>query len=169
MDAAPIVIGHSNGGMLAARHAAGRDDIPALVLLSAHQGGRGMVPFASGNGLLAQDRLPEVSKAARDAVAEGRGGELMLLPGWWYAITAESLVDNLDRLPVTMDLAPGITCPVLFVAGDREPPEMYPAEAFANAATGLGTYRIIPDCDHFYTGRFDEVIAEVTGWLADVL
>jgi len=169
VNAAPIVIGHSNGGMLAARHVAGRNDIPALVLLSAHQGGRGMVPFASGNGLLAQDRLPEVSKAARDAVADGRGGELMLLPGWWYAITAESLVDNLDRLPVTMDLAPGITCPVLFVAGDREPPEMYPAKAFANAATGPGTYRIIPDCDHFYTGRFEEVIAEVTGWLADVL
>ena len=165
MDAAPIVIGHSNGGMLAARHAAGREDVPALILLSAHQGGTGMVPFASANGLLAQDRLTEFESAAREAVAEGRGGELMLLPGWWYAITAESFVDNLDRLPATMELAAAISCPTLFIAGDQEPSEMYPAEAFVRETSGGGAARIIPDCDHFYTGRFDAVTAEVTEWL----
>lgn len=165
-DAAPIVIGHSNGGMLAARHVAGRDDIPALILLSAHQGGAGMVPFASANGLLAQNRLPEFERKAREAVATGRGAELMLLPGWWYAITAESLVDNLDRLPATMDLAPGITCPTLFIAGDQEPPEMYPAEAFVQGTSGPGAARIIPNCDHFYTGRFEAVAQEVSEWLS---
>ena len=71
-DEAPIVIGHSNGGMLAVQHAAGRTDLPALILLSAHQGGSGMVPFASANGLLAQDRLPEFERMAREAVAAGR-------------------------------------------------------------------------------------------------
>src|SRR6476469_243749 len=34
--AAPIVIGHSNGGMLGVRHAADHPRTPALVLLSAH-------------------------------------------------------------------------------------------------------------------------------------
>ncbi len=169
MDAAPIVIGHSNGGMLAARHAAKRDDIPALILLSAHQGGKGMVPFASANGLLAQDRLPEFEELAREAVAAGRGANLMHLPGWWYAITAESLVDNLDRLPATMELAPAISCPTLFIAGDQEPAEMYPAAAFVEKIAGPGTARIIPDCDHFYTGRFDAVSAEVLDWLCATL
>ena len=89
----------------------------------------------------------------------------MLLPGWWYAITAESLVDNLDRLPATMELAPAISCPTLFIAGDQEPPEMYPADAFVQKTSGPGVARIIPDCDHFYTGRFDAVAAEVSEWL----
>src|SRR5271163_498144 len=37
--AAPIVIGHSNGGMLAVRHVADHRETRALVLLSAHAGG----------------------------------------------------------------------------------------------------------------------------------
>lgn len=166
---APIVIGHSNGGMLAAAHVAGRGDVPALVLLSAHQGGRGMVPFASRAGLLAQDRLDEITDAARAALREGRGDELMLLPGWWYAVTAASFLDSLERLPDLMALASEIRCPTLFLAGDREPPEQYPARAFAAAAGGPAEAQVIPDCDHFYTGKFDDVIARVTGWLAPLL
>src|SRR5207245_9354428 len=40
---APVVIGHSNGGMLAVRHVADHPETPALVLLSAHGGGRHIV------------------------------------------------------------------------------------------------------------------------------
>lgn len=166
---APIVIGHSNGGLLAAAHVAGRADIPALVLLSAHQGGRGMVPFASRAGLLAQDRLGEISDAARAALRDGRGDALMLLPGWWYAVTAASFVDMLDRLPDLMRLAPDVGCPTLFLAGDAEPPEQYPARAFAAAAGGPAEAQIIPDCDHFYTGRFEETTARVVAWLTPLL
>ena len=35
---APIVIGHSNGGMLSVQHVADHPETPALVLLSAHVG-----------------------------------------------------------------------------------------------------------------------------------
>ena len=38
----PIVIGHSNGGLLAVRHVADHPRTPALVLLSAHCGGKGL-------------------------------------------------------------------------------------------------------------------------------
>lgn len=169
MDTPLLLIGHSNGGMLAANHAAGRQDIAGLVLLSAHQGGPGMVPFASANGLLAAERLPEITSMARDAVADGRGDELILLPGWWYAITADSLVDNLDRLPVTMDLASKVFCPTLCIAGDQEPSEMYPAAAFAKATSGQAKAQIITDCDHFYTGQFDAVTSAVTNWLRTLL
>src|SRR5690348_18484518 len=51
----PVVIGHSNGGMLAVRHVADHPETPALVLLSAHCGGKSMVPLASKAGLLAGD------------------------------------------------------------------------------------------------------------------
>ena len=58
--AAPIVIGHSNGGMLAVQHVADHPETPALVLLSAHLGGKSIVPHASKVGLLGGDRIDEV-------------------------------------------------------------------------------------------------------------
>src|SRR3954454_17868310 len=86
----PVVIGHSNGGMLAVRHVADHPRTPAMVLLSAHGGGTGSVERSSRAGLMAGDRLNEITAQARALVAAGRGRELMLMPGWWYVISAES-------------------------------------------------------------------------------
>ena len=161
-----IVIGHSNGGTLAVRHVADHPRTPKLVLLSAHCGGREMVPRASKAGLLAQDRLEEITEEARDKVRSNRGHELMLLPGWWYVTSAASFLDALENCPDVLELAPSITCPVLYLRGDREPRELYPAEAFAGRARGPCTVRIVADCDHFYAGREDEVAQLVASWLA---
>src|SRR3954470_17607292 len=79
----PVVIGHSNGGMLAVRHVVDHPRTRALVLLSAHCGGRRMVPLACAAGLLAKDRVREITDRAKSLVAQGKGAELMLLPGWW--------------------------------------------------------------------------------------
>src|SRR5689334_7782890 len=89
---APVIIGHSNGGMLAVQHVADHPQTPALVLLSAHCGGRDMVPLASKAGLLAGDQLPELTAQAEAMVSAGRGRELMLLPGWWYVSSAASFL-----------------------------------------------------------------------------
>src|SRR5499427_92027 len=62
---APIVIGHSNGGMLAVRHVADHPNTPKLVLLSAHCGGKNMLTLSCRNGLLAQDRLEEFTIRAK--------------------------------------------------------------------------------------------------------
>ena len=97
--AAPVVIGHSNGGMLAVQHVADHPETPALVLLSAHLGGKSVVPLASKVGLLGGDRIDEVEAQARAMVAQGRGGELMVLPGWWHVITAQSYLDYCSELP----------------------------------------------------------------------
>jgi pimeloyl-ACP methyl ester carboxylesterase len=165
----PVVIGHSNGGMLAVKHVADHPQTRALVLLSAHGGGTGMVPGASKAGLLAGDRLAEISAQARALVAAGRGAELMQLPGWWYVVSAESFVDLLTELPDTLALAPQISCPSLFVRGDQEDAARYPAEAFQRLSPGDCTVQIVPDCDHFYRGREDEVAARVASWLAHTL
>lgn len=165
----PVVIGHSNGGTLAVQHVADHPRTPALVLLSAHCGGREMVPRASRAGLLAQERLHEITEQARQLISMGRGRELMLLPGWWYVTSAASFVDALENCPDLLQLAPRIGCPALYLRGDREPRELYPAEAFARRAAGRCDVEIVPDCDHFYAGREDAVSTIVCSWLANAL
>jgi pimeloyl-ACP methyl ester carboxylesterase len=162
---APVVIGHSTGGMLAVPHVVGHPDPPALVLLSAHGGGRSGVQRTSRAGLLAGDRLAEVTAEARALVAEGRGRELMLVPGWWYVITAESFLDRLTEMPDALELAPRVTCPVLCIRGDKEDRDTYPAEAFAARAGGRCDVEIVPDCDHFYVGREAAITHLVADWL----
>ncbi len=166
---APIVIGHSNGGMLSVRHVADHPETPALVLLSAHLGGRHLLPVASERGMFGGDRIREIEAQARRMVAEGRGKELMLLPGWFWLATAETYLDLACELPDLLALAPRITCPTLYIRGDQEPAHVYPAEEFAARAGGRCDVRIVKDCDHFYTGREDAVSAIVTTWLSDIL
>jgi pimeloyl-ACP methyl ester carboxylesterase len=161
----PIIMGHSNGGMLAVAHVAAHPDTPAMVLLSAHGGGRDGVRRTSAAGLMAGNRMEEITAQAKALVAEGRGSELMLMPGWWYVITAESFLDRCSEMPDVLELAPRITCPVLYLRGDQESADAYPAEKFQARAGGLCDVDIIPDCDHFYRGREDAVIERVTGWL----
>ncbi len=164
----PVVIGHSNGGMLAVKHVADHPHTPALILLSAHCGGREIAPRMAAGGLLGTERFAEFSALARARVAEGRGAELMLVPGWWYAITAASYVDLLDNVPDILALAPQIHCPVLYLRGDEEVKDTYPAEAFAERAEGRCKVVIIPRCNHFYVGREELVQQTVVQWLSNL-
>jgi pimeloyl-ACP methyl ester carboxylesterase len=164
----PAVVGHSHGGMLAVRHVADHPQTPALVLLSAHRGGD-FVALASRHGLLAGDRLEELKARARSLVAAGRGDALMLLPGWWYAISAASLLDLSDNAPDILELAPRIACPTLYVRGAEEPEDLYPAEAFGERAAGPVDVRVLADCDHFYNGVEAALGELVTGWLAETV
>jgi len=165
----PVVIGHSNGGMLAVCHVAERPLTPALVLLSAHCGGAELAARISRAGLLARDQLDDVTARARALVAAGRGRELLLLPGWWYVISAASFVDLLTEVPAIVELAPRIGCPTLYLRGDNEPRELYPAEDFRARTAAPCTVEIVPHCDHFYVGREEEVAARVVSWLARTL
>ena len=152
----PIVIGHSNGGMLAVRHVADHPETPALVLLSAHCGGKNMLTLTSKAGLLAGDRLEEITSEAKRKNPK----DLLFLPGWWYVISAESFLD-LRNCPDILELAPHIKCPTLYLRGDKELRDLDPAEEFARRAKGPCAVEIVPDCDHFYVGREDEIAKRV--------
>ena len=165
----PVVIGHSNGGMLAVKHVSDHPQTLAMVLLSAHGGGRDGVQRTSRAGMLAGDRLEEVTAQARALVAAGRGRELMLVQGWWYVLSAESFLDRMTEMPDALELAPTIRCPTLYVRGDKEDRDTYPAEAFKERATAPCDVAIVPDCDHFYVGREAAICDLVSGWLAKTL
>ena len=163
-----VVIGHSNGGMLATQHVVDHPDTPALVLLSA---GRGGVRTISGGTekLFAGDRQEELTAQAQALVKAGGGRELLFMPGWWYVISAESFLDRLVTVPDTIALAPRIKCPVLCIRGDKEDRGRYPAEEFQAAAGGRCDVEIVQKCDHFYNGREDTIQSIVSSWLARVL
>jgi alpha/beta superfamily hydrolase len=72
-------------------------------------------------------------------------------------------------VPDVVHLAPQVPCPTLFIRGDQEPREIYPAEDFQARCGGPCTVEIVPDCNHFYTGREEAVAAAVCGWLGRTL
>ena len=89
----------------------------------------------------------------------------MLIPAWWWVISARTYLDRLTNAPDLLENAKKINCPMLFIGGDQEPKENYPAEAFAANCAGPCEVTIIPHCDHFYVGAEDKVPKIVTEWL----
>ena len=165
----PVIMGHSNGGMLSTRHVADHPHTPALVLLSAGRGGKQQDTSGGSEKLFAAGKLDELTQKARDLVAAGKGRELMFMPGWWYVISAESFLDRIVSVPDTIALAPQIQCPVLAIRGDKEDRDRYPAEEFAAACGGPCEVNIVENCDHFYNAREAHVAALVSAWLAKTL
>jgi pimeloyl-ACP methyl ester carboxylesterase len=165
----PVVIGHSNGGMLGVRHVADHPLTPALVLLSAAPGGKVKDDSGGKERIFAADRLTETTEKARKLVASGRGRELIFMPGWWYVISAESFLDRIDSMPDTVGLASNIHCPVLTLRGDKEERACYPAEKFQQQCGGSCTIEIVSNCDHFYNGREDYIAQIVSSWLIKTL
>lgn len=166
---APVVIGHSNGGMLGTRHVVDHPQTPALILLSAGRGGKTSMNDGGRDGLGAGEKFPEIFAQATAAVKAGRPQELMFMPGWWYVISAESFLDRIETVPSTVGLAPQIKCPVLCIRGDKEAKDRYPAEEYAAAAGGPCKVEIVPNCDHFYNGCEDIVANHVATWLKTTL
>ena len=155
--------------MLATQYAADHPDTPAVVLMSAHRGGRGITARISEKGLFGRSELKELIAAAEHMIAEGRGKDLTLLPGWWWVASAESVVDYSSNMPDILDNAGRMRMPVLVMRGDLEPPDLYPAEDFAaRCAAPRCDLRILAGCDHFYTGHERAVSALVADWLRKV-
>ena len=162
---APIVIGHSYGGMLATQFVVDHPQTPALVLLSAGRGGRDQDQVPGTEKLFAMDQGPALTQLAKDLIAQKKPRDLMMMPGWWYVISAESYLDRIVNVPHTIALAQQIKCPVLAIRGDKEDVHRYPAEEFAQACAGDCQVAIIQNCDHFYNQKEDEVTDLVHGWL----
>jgi pimeloyl-ACP methyl ester carboxylesterase len=163
----PIVVGHSNGGLLAVRHVVDHQDTPALVLLSAHRGGTGLMRLMAENGLMATDRFDEITAEARRLVAADAGQTLMLVPGWWYLISATTYVEFLDNCPDLIEMAAAISCETLFIRSEDEPADLYPAGEFAARATPEVTIDILAAGGHYYVGGEELVSARVVAWLKD--
>ncbi|HEY7317928.1 MAG TPA: alpha/beta hydrolase [Candidatus Binatia bacterium] len=165
----PVVVGHSNGGVLASEHVARHPETPALILLSAHAGGNRLSNPRSARSFTINEKTAEQTKAAEALVATGKPRELMLIPTWWWVISARTFLDRLTNAPDLVENAKRIRCPVLFIRGDQEPMENYPAEKFKDSCPGPCEIAIIPNCDHFYVGAEEQVGRCVSEWLLRTL
>ena len=134
---------------------------PAYWILSLQDGVQGHRAFS--------DDRPSLWNADRRGAVTGNLSSRRLTPSkeipitWWYVTSAESFLD-LANGPDILELAPRISCPVLYVRGDREPRDLYPAEEFKRRCAGECTVETVPDCNHFYVGREDVVTALVSSW-----
>jgi pimeloyl-ACP methyl ester carboxylesterase len=165
----PIVIGHSNGGVLASEHVARHPETRALILLSAHAGGNRLTnPRSARNFSLAGNTEAQI-KEANALIAAGKPRQLMLIPAWWWVISARTYLDRLTNAHDLVENAKRIKCPVLFIRGDQEPKDNYPAERFKENCAGPCEIAIIPNCDHFYVGAEERVSRIVTDWLTTTL
>ena len=165
----PVVVGHSNGGVLASEHVARHTETPALILLSAHAGGNRMTNPRSARSFTINEKTAEQTKEAEALVAAGKSRQLMLIPTWWWVISARTFLDRLTSAPDLVENAKRIHCPVLFIRGDQEPAENYPAERFKESCIGPCEVAIVPNCDHFYVGAEELVARAVVEWLSKTL
>lgn len=123
----PIVIGHSNGGVLASQFATNHPETLALVLLSAHAGGNRLKNPHSASRFSVNEKLDDLIKEARELLDAGHPRQLMLLPTWWYVISGRTFMDRLTNVPDLLENSKKVRCPVLFIRGDQEPANIYPA------------------------------------------
>jgi pimeloyl-ACP methyl ester carboxylesterase len=93
----------------------------------------------------------------------------MLIPAWWWVISAHTYLDRRANASDLVENAKRIKCPVLFIRGDQEPKENYPAERFKENSAGPCQIAIVADCDHFYVGAEERVVKIVTDWLERTL
>jgi len=161
----PIVIGHSNGGVLASEHVARHPETRALILLSAHAGGNRLRNSSSARNFSLAGDTAALTRQAEALVSAGKPRQLMLIPAWWWVISARTFLDRLTNAPDLVKNAKRIRCPVLFIRGDQEPKENYPAERFQEDCAGPCEVVIVPNCDHFYVGAEANVAKIVTEWL----
>ena len=161
----PIVIGHSNGGVLASEHVARHPETRALILLSAHAGGNRLSNSSSARNFSLAGDTAALTRQAEALVSAGKPRQLMLIPAWWWVISARTFLDRLTNAPDLVKNAKRIRCPVLFIRGDQEPKENYPAERFQEDCAGPCEVVIVPNCDHFYVGAEANVAKIVTEWL----
>ena len=165
----PVVIGHSNGGVLASEHVARHPETPALILLSAHAGGNRVTNPNSPSRFTINEKTDDSIQEAQKLLAAGKPRQLMLIPAWWWVISARTFMDRLTNAADLVENAKRIRCPVLFVRGDQEPMANYPAEKFQENCSGSCKIVIISNCDHFYVGAEEKVAKTVTEWLSRTL
>ena len=166
-----VLLGHSMGGLIAARYAQHHPDALALLVLSSPVLGR----WDAVSQLLALEQIPDVpldvSTLSRDpAVGERYAADPLVWHGPFKRATLEALQRAIDAVQAGPALG---ALPLLWVHGDDD--QLVPLAA---SRTGVEHLRGDRYVEHVYPGgrhelfnetNADEVIADVTAFVRDGL
>jgi len=166
-----VLIGHSMGGMIAARYAQRYGDSLAALVLS----GPVLGSWDAATGLLALDEIPDIpidpETLSRDpAVGKAYADDPLVWHGRFQRRTLQAVVDCLSTIAEGGDLG---DLPTLWVHGEDD--QLVPIEATREGIARIRgdrfTQRTFPAARHevFNETNSAEVIGAVTGFVDDVL
>lgn len=160
-----VMVGHSQGGLLAADYAAKDVGVAGVILASP------AFAFVGLPTAFPDESRGELIERARAIVAQGRGRELILLPMWPWIMSAEAVVDPLrpGAAPPLAELLAQYRGPLLVFCGDAgHDARLLPGARAAYERSPSPTKRleVLGGCDHFYVGYEAPVIALLADWLA---
>ena len=162
-----VICGHSSGGYYAAQYGS-RPDAAAVgrVLISPVLSHKRHLRnwFESTGG------VDTVTAKAHRLVAAGQGHRLLPIDSWYYAISAQSLVERTEEGDDAFtDYLTASSCPTLLIAGSRE--SRIPAWQTALDSCNGSQHRmaVIEGADHSFTTHPDVLTDMVLSFAASVV
>lgn len=161
------LLGHSRGGNQAARYAAEHDGIEKLVLLAPATGEDAEKAAATFKERFKAELGPLLEKA-RALVKEGKGDEMIDMPGFVYCpagkASARSVVSYYGGAAErdTTSYVPRIKAPTLVIAGSKDTVVPDVAEKFEPLADGEKLrVETVTDADHMFLDFYAEDAADL--------
>ena len=158
-----VMVGHSQGGLLAADYAARDPSVAGLILAAP-------APFTGLSMILPDGAQGDTLARARAMVAEGRGRKLLALPVFPWIISASVAVDPFTPglvVPLA-DLAERYLGPLLVFCGDAEQDRRMVSAArtaYERSPSRAKRLETLEGCGHFYVGFEERVTALMREWL----
>lgn len=156
------VIAHSAGGYFLGDWAPAPDTVASRILLSPLTSVR--FPLATWFG--AESALRQVTAQAESMVQAGRGHLLIPVPTWYFAISADSLLERLRERPDRwLEGCNASGSPLLLVWGGAETRAAEWREMFQRMTVPDREMLELPGAGHEYAGVQPELAAALTAFL----
>ncbi len=160
-----VMVGHSQGGLLAADHAARDPDVAALILASPARTFRGLSLMFEAAG-----EEENVVRSARALAAEGKENTLVFTTAFPWMVSAKAVLDPLTPglvtpLPALTELYAGPLFVLCGGAGHDSRVVPVAREAFEHSASRVKRLEIVEGCDHFYVGFEEHLTSLIRAWL----
>lgn len=157
-----FLAGHSSGGFYATDYAAHDLDIAGRVLLSPLTSNRSAFPRWFPE---AEEREAAVEQA-RELVTAGRGHDLIPLRSWYFAVSANSLLERAsepsDHFERALD---SNRTPLLMLWGSGEDRHDLWSSVYDRCAAPDKQRVVLPTPDHYYRGHEQPIADAVVGFV----
>lgn len=159
-----VLVGHSSGGWYSADYAPRDPAIAAFIFISPLLTNRTAIP----GWFPTQAEQDAIYMKASSMIVDGQGHLLLPLPRWYFAISAQSLVERMDEAPGHFDACmAAVTAPVLMLTGGRESRVPDWIATTDRLPTPHKRYVEIPGSEHNFVDFEDQVVSAITAFLED--